>query len=354
MRLDGTVTSTVSPLPTRTRWGVLSTGQIASAFTADLALLPDEADLVAVGSRELARAEQFADRYGFRRAYGSYPELAADPDLDVIYIATPHNDHHASARLCLEAGKSVLVEKPLTVTVTEAEDLITLARQRGLFCMEAMWSRCNPRLRKAAQLVAAGELGPIRHLTATVGFAFEGDASHRLLNPDLAGGAILDMGVYPVHAVNLFLGEPDQVLGFGSYARTGVDANAAALLTYPATGKRPAVAASIYCTLEADAGTPLKVLCSNGRITFDNYQKAETMMVRRGHGADAQTEKFVTQSPGHGFTFQAQEVMRCLRAGELESPLVPWQDTLATMRTLTAWRQAVDASDAGAGHPEER
>ena len=333
---------------------MLGTGHIASVFASDLALLSDEAELAAVGSRSLIKAQQFAARYGFRHGYGSYSELADDPDLDVVYIASTHNDHYNSARLCLAAGKAVLVEKPLTVTASEATELMALAQQRGLFCMEALWSRSNPLLRKAAQLVSSGELGDVRHISAVFGFAFDGEESHRLLSPALAGGAILDLGVYPVHAVNLFLGEPDQVLAFGSQARTGVDANATAVLTYSATEERPAVAASIYCTMEADAGTRLEVLCTNGRITFDNFLKPETMLVRRGRGADAQTEELITQSPGHGYTFQASEVMRCLHTGELESPLVPWADTLATMRTLAAWRQAVDASTPESDEEEEQ
>src|SRR6476661_7456421 len=162
------LTVPVSSHDARIRWGILSTGHIASVLTRDLALLPE---VVAVGSRSLDKAEQFAREHQIPRAHGSYAELAADPEVDVVYVASTHNDHVGSARLCLEAGKAVLVEKPLTVSAAETEELVDLAGERGVFLMEALWSRTNPLLRQAAQLVHAGELGAIRHVTASFGFA---------------------------------------------------------------------------------------------------------------------------------------------------------------------------------------
>ncbi|WP_375430159.1 Gfo/Idh/MocA family protein [uncultured Friedmanniella sp.] len=324
----------------RIGWGILSTGHIASVLARDLALLPEEAALVAVGSRSLAKAEAFAAEYGFRRGYGSYRELAADPDVDVVYIASPHNDHYASAKLCLEAGKAVLVEKPLTVSPDQSEELVALARDRGLLLMEAMWTRTQPLIRRAAELIASGELGEVRHVDAQFGFAFDGPTTHRLLDPDQAGGAILDAGVYPTHAVNLFLGEPTDVLAYGTHASTGVDDHAAALLTYPPTDARGAATAAILCTLNAQLPTRLAVYCTRGRVMVDDFFiRPETVTV---HRADAEPEVLVTQWPGGGYTFEAQEVMRCLRAGEIESPLVPWSSTLEVARTLARWEAAVD------------
>jgi predicted dehydrogenase len=342
VRLDRSVTADHS----RVRWGILSTGHIASVFARDLALLTDEAELAAVGSRTLDKAEEFAREYGFDRAYGSYAELAADPDVDVVYVASTHNDHFESAKLCLEHGKAVLVEKPLTVTPEEAEELIGLARDRGLFLMEALWTRTNPLIRKAAEIVSSGELGAVRHVAASFGFAFDGDSSHRLLDPAQAGGAILDLGVYPVHMANLFLGEPDQVLGYGSYASTGVDSHAAATLCFAASGDRAAATASVLCSLEATLPTRVEVFCTGGQVVIDNFIKPAEISVFRGNDRDDDPEVLVTQWPGGGYTFQAQEVMRCLRAGESETPLVPWADTLASMRTLARWRSAVDAGAA--------
>lgn len=325
----------------RVGWGILSTGHIASVLAQDLALLPAEAELVAVGSRSADKAERFAAEYGFARAYGSYPELADDDEVDVVYVATPHSDHLASARLCLEAGKAVLVEKPITLTAGEARELFDFAAEQHCFAMEAMWSRTNPLVRRAAELVRSGELGGVRHLDATFGFAFDGEESHRLLNPDLGGGAILDLGVYPAHLANLFLGEPDEVLGWGSLASTGVDAHAAALLSYPAADAQGPATAALLCTLEASPPSRLTVLCERGRIEMADFLKPEQIEVYRGTDGDAEPEVLVTSLPGRGYTFQVQEVMRALRAGELESPLVPWADSLATMRTLDRWRAAV-------------
>ncbi|HEX8511059.1 MAG TPA: Gfo/Idh/MocA family oxidoreductase, partial [Propionibacteriaceae bacterium] len=278
--------------------------------------------------------------------YGSYAELAADEGVDVVYIGSTHNDHYDSAVLCLEAGKAVLVEKPLTVSAAQGEELVELARSRGVFLMEAVWTRTNPLIRKAVELVKSGELGAVRHVSASFGFAFDGDESHRLLDPGQAGGAILDLGVYPVHGVNLFLGEPEQVLGYGSHASTGVDSHAAALLTYPPTDGRTAATASVLCTMEATVPTRLEVFCSDGQVSIDNFIRPAEMSVFRGNDRTEGPEGFITQWPGGGYTFEAQEVMRCLRAGETESPLVPWADTLAGLRTLDRWRAAVDA---GAG-----
>jgi predicted dehydrogenase len=260
----------------------------------------------------------------------------------VVYAASPHHDHFASAKLCLEAGKSVLVEKPLTTSPDDTEQLINLARDRGLFLMEALWTRTNPLLRKAAELVASGALGDIRHVSADFGFAFRGSETHRLMDPALAGGAILDAGVYPLHAVNLFLGEPTDLCGFGSHATTGVDSHAAAVLNYPATEDRPAATATVICSLEADLPTALQVYGSLGRIMInDFFILPREMLVYRGHHRDVAPEVMVTQWPGGGYTFQAQEVMRCLRAGEVESPMVPWRDSLAVARTLALWQAAV-------------
>jgi predicted dehydrogenase len=335
MLLDGTVTDLTS-------WGILATGHIASVFVRDLALLPSEARLVAVGSRSIEKAMGFAADHGIPRAYDSYAELAGDPDVDVVYVASSHHDHFASAKLCLEAGKSVLVEKPLTTNPDDTAELINLADERGLFLMEGMWTRTNPLLRKAAALAASGDLGDIRHVSANFGFAFRGPLGHRLFDPAQAGGAILDAGVYPLHVVNLFLGEPAELVGYGSHAATGVDSHAAAVLNYPATEDRPAATATVICSLEADLSTGLEVYGSSGRIMInDFFILPKEMLVYRGHHHDIAPEVFVTQWPGGGYTFQAQEVMRCLRAGEVESPMVPWRDSLAVARTLALWQAAV-------------
>lgn len=312
---------------------------MATVLTEDLELLGDEAEVVAVGSRSAAAAEAFAAEHQIARSYGDYASLCADPDVDVVYVSSPHHDHLPSSRLAIEAGKAVLCEKPLTVSAAETSELVDLAREKGVFLMEAVWMRTNPLIRRAAELVGSGELGPVRHASAQFGFRFDGDDAHRLLNPELAGGGVLDLGVYPAHAVDLFLGEPAEVMAAGSRLRTGVDGNATALLVYPATDTRPATTATLHCTLESNLGVRLQVLCRDARIEMDFFIKPTEFRLWR-HGAD-QPETFVTQLPGQGYTFQLQEVHRCLRSGELETPLVPLSSTRAVARVLDAWMAGV-------------
>lgn len=323
------------------RWGILSTGHIAGVFARDLALLPQEAELAAVASRTQAKAEAFAREHGFARAHGSYAELAADEQVDVVYIATPHNDHATSARLCLESGKSVLVEKPLTTSAEDTAALIELARDRGLFLMEALWTRTNPVLRKAVEIAHSGELGPIRHVDVSFGFRFDGPDSHRLLDPAQAGGAIWDLGVYPAHVSNVFAGEPADLVGFGHRTHTGVDSHAAATLRFAADAGAPEATGSLLATLETDAANRTTIFCERGRIEIPNVVKPESITIIRGNGEQAEREEILTQLVGGGYTLQAQEVMLRLRAGEQESPLVPWQDTLAVARTLDRWLATV-------------
>ncbi|MGW2538669.1 Gfo/Idh/MocA family protein, partial [Streptomyces sp. NPDC001499] len=180
------------------RWGVLATGGIAARFTEDLLAMPDGAEVVAVASRTEASARAFAERFGIERAYGSWAELVADDAVDVVYVATPHSAHREAAGLALEAGKHVLCEKAFTLNAREARELAGLARERGLFLMEAMWTYCNPLVRRITELVRDGAIGEIRTVQADFGFAGTFGAEHRLRDPALGGGALLDLGVYPV------------------------------------------------------------------------------------------------------------------------------------------------------------
>lgn len=333
--------------PGRIRWGILGTGHIAEVFASDLALLPEEAELAAVASRDRRRAASFAAAHGFARSYGSYRELADDPQVDVCYIASPHHDHFPTARCCLEAGKAVLVEKPLTTDPDDSRELVALARERGLFLMEALWTRTNPLIRQVAGLVQAGTIGPVRHLGLNFGFHFTGTDDHRLLNPALGGGAILDLGVYPVHLAQLLLGEPESITGSGHRASTGVDAHAAATLSYPADSGRPAATAAITASVQADLDNTGTVYGETGRLEIDHLVKPTTVRLDRSnsdYGEPGEPGEYVTQLPGNGYTLQAQEVMNRMRAGARESDLVPWRDTLAVARTLARWREIVDAT----------
>lgn len=213
------------------RWGVLATGGIAATFTADLQAMPD-AEVVAVASRTDASAKAFAERFGIPRAYGNWAALVADEDVDVVYVATPHSAHREATALALEAGKHVLCEKAFTINEREARELVKLARDRGLFLMEAMWTYCNPVIRRMTELVRDGAIGEIRTVQADFGFAGDFGAEHRLRDPALGGGALLDLGVYPVSFAHLLLGEPDRVQADALLSPEGVDLNTGMLLSW--------------------------------------------------------------------------------------------------------------------------
>lgn len=323
----------------RVRWGILATGKIAAAFAEDLRRLPD-AELTAVGSRSVEAATAFAARFDIPRAYGSWAELTDDPDVDVVYVATPHAAHHAAARACLSAGKAVLCEKAFTLNTAQADDLVQLASKRGLFLMEAMWMRCNPAIRRLVELVADGAIGDLRVVHADLGLAGPFASNHRLRVPELGGGALLDLGVYPVTLAHLLLGAPATICAWTRRSLEGVDDNTGILLGYDS-----GALAALSCSLVADTPRSAAVSGTGGRIEVPReFHRADTLLLTRGGGT---TETITVPYEGRGYVHEAAEVMRCLRAGLTESPLVPLTDTLAVMRTLDAVRQQIGVSYPG-------
>ncbi|GGT63279.1 MULTISPECIES: Gfo/Idh/MocA family protein [Streptomyces] len=322
------------------RWGVLATGGIAERFTTDLRSV-EGAEVVAVASRSEASAKAFADRLDIPRAYGSWAALAADPEVDVVYVATPHHAHRAAAGLALEAGKAVLCEKAFTLNAREAEELAALARDRGLFLMEAMWMYCNPLIRRLAALVADGAIGEIRTVQADFGLAGPFAADHRLRDPAVGGGALLDLGVYPVSFAQLLLGEPDSVQAHALLSPEGTDLNTGMLL-----GWANGASALLSCSIVADTPLTASVTGSKGRIDLPRgfFFPERFTLVREGR----EPEEFVNEDDPHSLRHEAAEVMRCLRAGATESALVPLDGTLAVMRTLDAVRDRI-----GVRYPQE-
>jgi predicted dehydrogenase len=321
------------------RWGVLSTGHIAGVFAADLELLPDHR-LAAVASRTQAKADTFAAEFGdaATTAHPSYEALAADPDVDIVYIATPHSEHHANARLCLEAGKHVLCEKAMTVNAAECADLMALAAERGLFLMEAMWMRTNPLHHKLIELVRDGVIGTVHAVSAELAFTVD-DPAHRLRDIDQAGGALLDMGVYPLTFAWEVLGAATSVQAYGLMSGD-VDGTVGVTLGYP--GAIATVATSI------DAHMPARgvVMGSEGWIELDGFHAARSLVVHRN---DREDETHSVTWPGTGYTYEAEEAARCVRAGLLESPMVPMTDTLAIMGQMDEIRRQI-----GMVYPRER
>ena len=326
------------------RWGILATGGIAAAFTADLVDLPD-AEVVAVASRSEASAKAFAERFGIERAYGEWGALAEDADIDVVYVATPHSAHRAAAGLCLSAGRNVLCEKAFTLNVREAEELVGLAKDGGRFLMEAMWMYCNPLIRRLKSLVEDGAIGEVRTVQADFGLAGPFPPAHRLRDPAQGGGALLDLGVYPVSFAHLLLGEPSDVVAKAVLSEEGVDLQTGALLSYDG-----GALASLHCSLTGGTATIASVTGSLGRIDIPNGFFHPDRFVLHRDGRDP--EEFAADpadGPRNSLKHEAREVMRALRAGETESPLVPLEGTLAVMRTLDAIRDRVGVRYPGEG-----
>lgn len=306
------------------RWGIMGTGGIAGAFAEDLKLT-DSGVVSAVGSRSRETADAFADRLGIPTRHGSYEALAADPEVDVVYVATPHPMHHDNAMLALSAGKPVLVEKPFTMNADEARSLVSFARERGLFLMEAMWTRFLPHIHHVRSLLP--ELGDIVTVSADHGQWFAEDADFRLFAPALGGGALLDLGVYPVSFASMILGTPSRVASIVSPAFTGVDAQTSMLFGYDSGAH-----AVLNCTLRAASPTTASIVGTDARLDIEGafYAPASFTVTPRGGTPVRHTH---TDS-GRGLRHQADEVARLLAAGALESPLMPLDETISIMATM--------------------
>ncbi|MFL6113369.1 MAG: Gfo/Idh/MocA family protein [Catenulispora sp.] len=315
------------------RWGILATGAIAATFTEDLLTL-DDAEVVAVGSRSPQAARAFADRYGIPRAHGSWAELAADPDIDIVYVATPHSAHHAAAALCLDAGRAVLCEKPLTLDAGQAEDLFARAEAAGVFFMEAMWTRCVPAVLRMVELVRAGVIGEPRLVTADFSIGFDVGPEHRLRNPALGGGALLDLGVYPLAISQLVFGEPSLVRAAATLTPEGVDDTTALALVHPGGG-----VSALTCSISADGTWSATVAGTKGRIEFGRNFTAPSGFTVLRH--DDVVERVEVPYLARGMVHEAIEAQHCLRRGLRQSPLAPWSETLAVMRTMDTARSQV-------------
>lgn len=308
------------------RWGVIGPGRIAESVLPDFDHVPG-ARAVAVGSRSPDRARQFAARHGMARAYGSYRELISDGEVDVVYVATPHPHHAAIARAAIEAGKAVLVEKAFTATAAGAAEVVDLARERGVFVMEAMWTRFQPAVVALRELVAGGVLGEIRSVQADLGLQRDFDPADRLFNHGLGGGALLDLGVYVVSFAQMLLGTPDTVRAVGSRFPTGVDAEASLQLGY-ADGRSASLLTSLRTALPGQA----RVFGTRGWVdVLPRFHHPHTIVL---HRAGAEPETINRPQLGGGYAHELIEVTECLRAGRAESPVMPLADTLAVAGIL--------------------
>jgi len=320
-------------------WAVVGPGRIAEKVIEDFAHV-EAARVVAVASRSLQRAEDFARRHGVERSYGSYAEVLADPGVDVLYIATPHPQHAPIALAALEAGKALLVEKSFTATLAGAEQVVDLARAKGTFVMEAMWTRFQPAVVALRELVADGAVGEVRCVQADLGVAREFDPEDRLFSLELGGGALLDLGVYVVSFAQMMLGTPDTVQVVGSRFPTGVDAEASLLLGY-----RDGRSASLVTSLRNGLPGAARVFGTEGWIdVLPRFHHPQTIVLHRA-GAEPQT--ITRPQVGGGYSHELVEVTECLQVGRTESAVMPLADTLAVQGIL---QQAAD--QLGVAHVE--
>lgn len=325
-------------------WGIIGTGNIASTFARDLQLLPD-ARAVAVGSRSQASADDFGERLGIPRRYGSYEQLVSDPGIDAVYVATPHTVHHAASRLALDAGKAVLCEKPFTVNAAQASDLVSVARSRGLFLMEAMWTRFLPHMVRIREILRSGVLGDITTVIADHGMQVAFRAEHRMFAPELGGGALLDLGVYPISLASYILGRPTQIVAVSDATSTGVDGQTSMLLGH-ADGSH----AVLTATLRARTPNRATIVGTQGRIEVDDTWYAPTTFsyIRSTGGVP---ERYSEPRIGHGIRHQASEVARYLREGLTESPVMPLDESVSIMATLDAVRGQIGLRYPGEAQP---
>ena len=290
-----------------------------------------DAQVVAVGSREQHTADQFGAQYGVPKRYGSYDALLRDPEVEVVYVATPHTLHAENTLAALQAGKHVLCEKPFTINAQQAEQVIQAARAAGKFVMEGMWTRCFPVVREIVRRIQTGELGEIRYLQADFGFRPEFNPVSRLFAPELGGGALLDVGVYPIALAFLVLGAPKQIVSHATLGATGVDELCSMLFRYD-NGAQAVLSASLQVEMPKQAnicGTLARV-----HLPAPWWKPSEAYLIRN----DGTTEHLLYPYEGDGLQFEIRHVHDCLRQGLTESPWMPLDETLAIMHTLDALR----------------
>lgn len=316
------------------RWGIMGTGAIAKAFAKSMQHVAN-ATLAGVGSRHRKSANDFATAHGIGRAHGSYDGLVKDPNIDVIYVATPHTAHLSNTLLCLSSGKHVLCEKPFALNEHEVTQMVQAAKDSGLFLMEAMWMRFIPLIVDLQRRITDGEIGEVRMIQADFGFRAPFDPQSRLFNPHLAGGALLDIGIYPLAFASLLLGEPEEIASVGHIGSTGVDEQSAYALKH----KNGAIS-MLSSALRTRTSMSAKVFGTHGQIHLPSqfWRGQEMTIYRRNH----EPEKVLLPYEDNGYQFEAQEVVDCLLAGRLQSEMMPLDDSISLMRTMDRIRSQLN------------
>jgi predicted dehydrogenase len=328
-------------IPNPTRWGILACGKIAEKFADDLVANVPDAVVYAVASRDFMKAHIFGQKYEATKIFNSYQDLVDCPEVDVIYIASPHALHYEHTLLCLNGGKAVLCEKAFAINTTMVKEMIAKSKEKNLFLMEAIWTRFHPAIAQTLEIIQSGQIGDIVHIVADFGFKAVYDENARLFNPALTGGALYDIGIYPLFISKLLLGNPKEIKAVATFAPTGVDTNTSLSLSY-----ENGATASLFSTLNAQTDTTCTIYGSKGKLFLHGRFHETKGLTLEIEGQEAQV--FETERLGHGYSYEAQEVQRCLKLGEIESDKLPLQFSLELMELLCEIRQQI-----GLVYPQE-
>lgn len=314
------------------KWGILAPGRIARKFATELQTL-DNAEIVAVGSRNQARSDEFAADFHVKKAYGSYEDLAADPDVEVVYVASPHSHHAEHAIMCMNQGKHVLCEKALSLNLKEVIEMFEVARKNDVLLMEAFVTPFQPSYRKAKEIIESGEMGKIQYLHGWFGFnTAPYDPQGRLFNPELGGGSLLDIGLYAVFDALWFLGSPKDISASAALTDRGIDTSLTMRFDYP-----EGVFASLYSSFYTASGPGCDIFCEKGILRITRRGILHQQLETRSRGTDP--VRYTWEDDECGMKLEAVEVMKCLDEGKKESEVMPYSRSFELMKTLDSIRE---------------
>lgn len=310
-------------------WGILGTGSIAHKFSRALALL-DNARLHSVGSRDIEKASSFAAEFGFHKRFGSYEEFLADPDLEIVYISSPHSLHLEHTLLALHNGKHVICEKPMSINAAEVKEMSDAATTRGLFLMEALWPPFQPSYAKAEEILSGGKMGKLLHMRGKFAFIAPYDPQLRTYNIEFGGGSLLDVGIYPIMDILRYMGVPDSIEATAVLSPTGADESTSMIFKY-----NDGRLAEAYCSFGTMAGTSTEFNCEKGNLILSRGRdRSQHLLIEYGND----TEERIFTPPAQGYQYEAVEVMSCIEKGLKQSPVVPLSFTLNLARILDSVR----------------
>jgi len=309
------------------RWGILGAGHIARKFVSDLKLV-ENAELIAIGARTRQSAEEFNKEFRAKYVHDSYEALVQNPEVDVIYIATPHNKHHECTLLCLQHNKAVLCEKPFAMNARQAAAMINMAKEKNLFLMEGLWTKFHPHFIKMQEMIKDGMLGEIKSVLINFGFKPVDPIPPRLFDPELGGGTVMDIGIYNVFMAMSVLGKPDHIDAVMTPASSGVDEQCAILFRY-----KSGAMAQLFSSFSTNLDIAADISGTEGRIRLTNrfFEPSTTIQYYKERNMEVVA---VEKEPGFGFQYEARHVNDCLRKGLTESPVMSFTDTLLLMETL--------------------